>query len=101
VTFRVGQKVVCIIHWPNELRKADAIYAEKDCVYTIRGFCPGTDGKTRLYLREIHNKPMVSRACGLMEFGFLADYFRPLVECKTDISIFTAMLNPSKRRVSA
>lgn len=27
--------------------------------------------------------------------------FRPVVERKTDISIFTAMLNPSKQRVEA
>jgi hypothetical protein len=93
--FRVGQKVVCIVHWPLDIRRPDAVYAEKDCVYTIRGFCPGTDGQTRLYLSGIHNKPMISVANGLMEFGFNAKYFRPLVERKTSIEIFTKMLTPT------
>lgn len=33
--------------------------------------------------------------------GFVAKDFRPLVQRKTDISIFTRMLNPSKQRVDA
>lgn len=97
MTFRVGQKVVCIIHWPEHLRRYDAIYAEKGEIYTIRGFCPGTDGVTRLYLQEIHNRPMRSLSLGLMEFGFKASAFRPVVERKTDISIFKKILAPAGR----
>lgn len=94
MTFRVGQKVECIVHWPQSRRRADAIYAEKGEVYTIRGFCPGTDGVTRLYLQEIRNDPMYCTALGTIEFGFNAKHFRPIVERKTDISIFTGMLKP-------
>jgi hypothetical protein len=33
--------------------------------------------------------------------AYASSRFRPIVERKTDISIFTAMLNPSKRRIEA
>ena len=33
--------------------------------------------------------------------GYNAEAFRPIVEKKTDISIFTKMLNPDKRRINA
>jgi hypothetical protein len=93
MSFHVGQKVVCIFHLPENLRRADAIYPEKGVVYTVRGHAGGTDGKERVLLAEIHNVPMAWRL-GFQEFGFNAEAFRPVVERKTDISIFTAMLKP-------
>lgn len=96
--FRVGQKVVCIYHRPEHMRRADAIYPEKGGVYTVRGHCPGTDGKERIYLCEIVNVPMQCKL-GTLEWGYLASAFRPAVERKTDISIFTAMLTPKRKVV--
>lgn len=98
--FRVGQKVVCIIHWPEKDRRPDAIYAEKDCVYTVRGFCPGTDGQTRLYLQEIRNEPMYASALGTsIEFGFKAKYFRPIVSRPTSIAVFEEILRKASAPV--
>lgn len=89
--FRIGQKVVCVAHFPRERRMAWATYAEKNQVYTVRGYVIRTDGVECLLLNEIHNPPRPSRI-GIVEFGFRANYFRPIVERKTDISVFVEIL---------
>lgn len=88
--FRVGQKVVCVdvsYFGPNTslLRKGD--------VYTIASVDAYEDahGEYGVTLVEIIPQP----APGWRD-GFRASRFRPVVERKTDISIFTAMLNPTK-----
>lgn len=56
---------------------------------------------TALRFEEHHNEQFVADGvCGI-EPGFNAQHFRPVVERKTDISIFTAMLNPSKVEMPA
>jgi len=76
MTFRVGQKVVCV-HPCNDLAS--------DKIYTITSL--GLLGKPR-------NEPAVG--VDQSNFGprpaFYSWRFRALVERKTDISIFTAML---------
>ena len=77
MTFRVGQKVVCV-HPVDDL--------VKDAVYEVLAI--GLSWRNTQML-DVNDS----------QFGCLAFYawrFRPLVERKTDISIFTAMLNPSK-----
>lgn len=99
MAFRVGQKVECIHHQPR--RVAGGEYAELGGVYTVRGHVPCTDGIERIYLDEVHNRPMYCTAMGVIEFGFRASGFRPLVERKTDISVFTEMLTDTKITVDA
>lgn len=80
MTFRVGQKVVCVddsrpvVGWAKQwLRKGN--------IYEIRSIEPDGD----IHLIEI------ARESGT---PFYHSRFRPIVERKTDISIFTAMLKP-------
>lgn len=98
MTFRVGQKVVCVNadRWP--------LWAKNSCVlpvhgrvYTVRDIWSFSKGPV-IYLDEIKNPACcVNDDSGaLIEPGFPALRFRPVVERKTDISIFTSMLNPSK-----
>lgn len=96
--FRVGQKVVCVAGSSMHVRASEGyIYPTNTDVYTIRGMYRDGSGNTQLLLQEIKNKPMETNV-GTREPGFNARYFRPVVERKTDISIFTAMLNPAKKK---
>ena len=94
VNFYLGQKVVCVVKVPP-FSSCGEICPEYGVIYTVRGLghCPiAGDG---IYLEEIHNPPV---ACvgGTMERYFENWGFRPAVERKTDISIFTAMLTNQK-----
>ena len=99
--FRVGQKVVCInaTDWkhPTYSDKKE-IFPKVDEIYTIREiFTDDGDefGCFTITLEEIRNK---KRYCGY-EITFYVWRFRPLVESKTDISIFQEMLKPIKEKV--
>jgi hypothetical protein len=107
MTFRVGQKVVCVDgifidpRWYRSLERP----VEKR-VYTVRGYASveylnatrEPNVRCLIYLEEIVNPP-VMWDFGVDEIAWPALRFRPVVERKTDISIFTAMLNPSKEHV--
>ena len=103
MNFYVGQKVVCVddaarptagLGW--SFKKPNVHIGE---VYTIGGFENG-GGELGVYLLEVvSNYPPFPRS-GLSR-SFYPDRFRPVVERKTDISIFTAMLNPSHQKVTA
>lgn len=82
--FRVGQKVVCIDDSVNPYGVL-ATYPKKGVVYAVRGVHPDGDA---IFLDSIIN-PLI----GGREPCFLNYRFRPVVERKTDISIFKAMLN--------
>lgn len=67
--------------------------------YTVRSIRQGLQtGVTLLLLAELDNSHMPVKG---LEPGFDSRYFRPLIERKTDISVFQAMLNPSKTEVTA
>ena len=86
MTFRVGQKVVCV-NPCNDLVRGR--------VYTIlkTGVC-FHDGKNRSIV--LVDQTRFGAPSGRLPF--FAERFRPVVERKTDISIFTQMLKPSKVR---
>lgn len=100
--FIVGQKVVCVGGFPDrEIQRAkeDGVYLPaKGAIYTIRDMEPGADWWTRhlvfIRLVELVNTPHVVDG---IEPSFSAGGFRPVVEKKADISIFTAMLAPAGR----
>jgi len=100
MTFRVGMKVVCV---DGDMRVNWAGWhpPTKWAVYTVREVRRSLDrityGDTSLLLDEITN-PLGPHG---RECGFLGRRFRPVQERKTDISIFTAMLNPSQVTVDA
>jgi hypothetical protein len=101
--FYVGQKVVCINddyehpNWkyiPNRPKKGD--------IYTIRGivdFCYKSSRESppltreALYLYEVVNQSLPFGGGPDREYAFESGRFKPLLEKKTDISIFTAMLS--------
>jgi hypothetical protein len=96
MTFRVGQKVVCV---DASVGKNIAIkLLVVGHVYTIKRISHGySDGGYGLHMAEL---PELYSALG-QTIGWAFDRFRPIVERKTDISIFTAMLNPTKQGVNA
>lgn len=88
MTFRIGQKVCAIDDFKD---RHGWSMPKKGPVYTVRGIQSNHLG-TGLLLNEIRNDHY-RFAEGFIEPTFLADCFRPVVERKTDISIFTRMLD--------
>lgn len=93
MTFRIGQKVVCIIaahRW-----EAHGYHApEKGQVYTVRAIGPEC-----IMLFEIRNPREEWRKAG--EVSYWAHGFRPVVSDQTDISVFKALLQPNDVREKA
>ena len=103
-SFTVGQKVVLARAFgSSSLYRAaedDVTLPVKGVVYTIREFDDQRSEGFGLALRlnEITNVPHYSNG---LEPSFMVSLFEPVVERKTDISVFKAMLNPSREGVPA
>lgn len=101
MTFHVGQKVVCVDDLPSiNARITRAPSLTKGQVFTIRDM-EIWKGVLLVRLVEIVAAPFDFIDRGWLEPSWRASRFRPIVERKTDISIFTSMLNPSKQGVDA
>lgn len=101
MTFRVGQKVVCVDDYSAVALRWGAACPKIGMVYTIREF-DDRGSKLALRLVEIVNAPAKHRNIAEpIEPAFAVISFRPIVERKTDISIFTAMLTDEKIGASA
>lgn len=88
MSFRVGQKVVCVNdRWMD---KAFALPV-KGSVYTVRDIEVHPSYGTFIRLVEISNPPARFQD-GYFEVSFQVEGFRPVVERKTSIAIFQAML---------
>ena len=92
--FHVGQKVVCLADL-SRLTLPSEVAPTKGAVYTIRAIMTDNKGYLGLFLVEIKNPPVYC-ALGFCERALWAGHFRPVIEKKTDISIFTQLLTPSK-----
>jgi len=98
--FVVGQRVVCMNdHFaPKGLAHlrawSEPCLPAKDQVYTVRKI-EAFDDATYLFFTEIVN-PVIPFQHGMWEQGFDHRRFRPLTERKSDISVFTKMLNQTK-----
>ena len=86
MNFKVGQKIICI---DDSAKDGDKSALVTGSIYTVAGFADGRAG-IAILLEEI--PPPNS-----FWYGFAPERFRPAVERKTDISIFTAMLTPKKQ----
>jgi hypothetical protein len=88
MNFRRGQKVVCIKNkMDNGASRHPCVdYPDVGRVYTVAAAWINKCGKALLQFDELRI-PKEYR-----KWGFRASYFRPVVQRKTDISIFTAML---------
>jgi len=112
--FVVGQKVVPVkrndltereINAREVARRAGVTFPDVGKVYTIRDVYSDTLSNGQVivgvHLVEIINNPRIKLSSGKIgEVGFIANCFRPLVERRTDISMFKAMLNELKEQVS-
>lgn len=97
--FRVGQKVVCV-----EDQNQHEVLGHKDLVkngiYSVR-WVGMYDGELCLRVIEVERRPIFTifgEVVGWTDMPFNLDRFRPLVEKKTDISIFTKLLNPANHK---
>lgn len=82
--FHIGQKVECIETSPRGT-------AIKGQIYTVSWIAPpGRFSKPAIRVVEIPCHPVTG--------GFWASRFRPIIERKTDISIFRELLNPANHR---
>lgn len=97
MTFRVGQKVVCINDDPNAFYPAgrgDLDGLMKGCIYTVREIgLIGYAGHACVRLEELRRPDKYDNDC-----PYAAARFRPIVERKTDISIFARMLDPENHK---
>lgn len=99
--FRVNQKVVCVDDERTDATGVKDVHRGE--IYTIR-WCG-------IHSTPWHPEEYCVRLLGIervdswvpsnIDCPFRASRFRPIVERKTDISVFTAMLNPSARKVEA
>ncbi len=96
MSFYGGQKVVCVdassMGQAGCWRKGEALV--EGMTYTIRRFFL-RKGEPTVHLFEVERTD-ASKAEWGDDVGYAAERFRPLVERKTDISIFTKMLNQNK-----
>lgn len=102
MSFHVGQRVICVrAVYPALAEHYSYIknWPVKDTIYTIRAI--EADGDlVGVRLHEIVNPPTLTTQ-GVCEPGFTGEWFRPLTERKTDISVFTEILDREndKRRI--
>ena len=83
MAFYVGQKVVCVDD--SEIKSIGLLAG------TV---CTVTRATTFLHLEVVYIAEFRTR----FAVWFFARRFRPVVEKKTDISIFTALLNPENHK---
>ena len=106
MAFYVGQRVICVEDRPGIYTSPNAFVGAFDpdmdglksgAIYTVRavGICEIWK-KPAVWLSEIYREPYDG-----IEVGYSPKRFRPIVERKTDISIFKAMLNPASQREDA
>ncbi|WP_430256515.1 hypothetical protein [Neorhizobium sp. DAR64872/K0K18] len=103
-SFRVGQKVVCV--WIEKTYPDGFVVLQEPNmpeigrVYTVRAVIEGLVKNTPcIKVEEIADQRISALLHGDFVTGdvvFEAAGFRPLVERKSDISIFKAMLTPSR-----
>lgn len=118
--FQIGQKVVCVGDYTETSKQEWAVildvqFPKLGSVYTIREMRPGVNGaedeSVGLVLDELENSEHPTSILGGVDIderrtvkqepAFDWRDFRPLNETKSDISIFTSLLSPSKQPVPA
>jgi hypothetical protein len=105
MTFRVGQKVVCVNDakfpgWP--FKRRGVVTPVRGEVYTIRAIfeLPGWPGEWRCLLSEIVNRPR-DYADGYYEGGWGLDRFRPVIDISDLQSIVTEVMKGKPRKIKA
>lgn len=100
MNFRVGQKVVCVDASPKPTLGIawtfESLPIREGEIYTIVG-TETRGGFLGVYLHEVKSNGPPFNDGG--ERSFWPFRFRPIIEKKTDISIFTEMLKPKQREL--
>lgn len=94
MTFRVGQKVVCVDASGGPGRWIGDEALERDSIYTIHSLFIHPKGSTCVRLVEV--KRSIDCVIEHGHDGYGAWRFRPVVERQTDISVFTEILRTTK-----
>lgn len=94
--FRVGQKVVCVDASSRQGYSWHDDAPIEGAVYTVSGNFVGADGTPIIHLIELRRSAEAVFWYG-PETGYRASRFRPIVDRKTDISVFQEIL----RKVSS
>lgn len=98
--FHVGQRVVCVDDSPIWTDNKKPL--RKNAVYTVTAVLPPTLGRTGPNTRSVISGIQVAEVKMEQPNDWFAVHrFRPAVERKTDISLFTAMLNTKKQKERA
>ena len=97
VHFHVGQKVVCIRGAVKATLAKGGWCPQTGGVYTIRGIYNGPLRVDLILEEYVHDQFHPDG----YEVGWQGDRFKPLVERKTDIYIFEAMLTKTRISVPA
>lgn len=101
MSFHVGQKVVCVRGYfkPDARDYGILNFPKKGCIYAVRDclmFRFQDANVPAIRLTELKN-PICSWTDGdHCEVAFWIGRFRPVIERKTDIAIFTRMLMPNE-----
>ena len=102
MSFSIGQKVICVARHPEWEANGVENIPEVGKIYTVRAL-----GQTEgILLEEIHNDPppdysmefLTGEVVPPTEDEFWQCRFRPVVERKTDISLFRKILNQVNAR---
>lgn len=100
MSFHVGQKVVCVDGSCRYGRRwhPECCPPSEGATYTVRDVGDNVEGGLGVKLFEALCVGVFDGALEQDAF-FRASRFRPVVERKTDISIFTRMLTPNTREI--
>lgn len=93
---KIGDKVVCVLAVP-EKSVINAIHykiltPKLNNIYTIEKFLSGGE-EGMLLLTELDNASVIKSLSWNIEGGFPFSYFRPVQKRRSDISMFTSILN--------
>ncbi len=98
MAFYLGQKVVCVDDVAFEADGVQRLFADR--VYTVREYLPDYDALNRRYYPDERSCLRLFEIQGrngkTPDVPYAAARFRPVVERKTDISVFTALLDTKR-----
>lgn len=93
MVFYVGQKVVCVDAGESKFSCTPTpTFLTEGAVYEIESIAPAPNGFPGFAVQLVGIRDETKR------WGFASYRFRPVVERKTSIEVFTAMLNPAQQK---
>lgn len=104
MSFRIGQKVVCVgtngtprVDWDAWVAYYKIVRPDRGSIYTVRDIRIGSEGRQFIRLVEIVNPHAKFCDAPDQEPWWWAEAFRPVVDRKTDISFAVEILKKATR----